>query len=82
MKKIIAIILFLSIIATPCYAFNIIDRLLYKQDVLRGNNRPVMVNRITGEVKYLLRADGQWIQLDGQWKDQYQRMYNAQTGVR
>jgi hypothetical protein len=79
MKKLIAALLLVSIIITPCYAFNIIDNLIYKQDVMRSANKLVMVNRLTGEVKYLRRDNGQWIELAGKWKDLYQGMYNAQN---
>jgi len=80
MKKIIVtLFLLLSIAITPCYAFNVIDKFLYKQDVIRSNNALVKVNRLTGEVKYLRRVDGQWIELTGQWKKQYQGMYDGQN---
>ena len=78
MKKVIALILLLLIIAPPCYALNIIDKFLYKKDVVRANNTPVLVNRLTGEIKYLYRSDGQLLPVDGQWKEQYQKMYDAQ----
>jgi purine-cytosine permease-like protein len=79
MKKIIAALLLLSIFITPCYAFTIVDNLVYKKDLVRSNNKLVMVNRFTGEIKYLRRDNGQWIELTGEWKRQYQNMYNAQN---
>ena len=80
MKKMIIALFLLAVIATPLYAFNMIDNLIYKKAVLRGNNKPVMVNRMTKEVKYIQRDDGKWVETSGQWKDQYQKMYDAQTG--
>ena len=74
----IAALLLLSVITTPCYALNMLDKIIYKQDVVRSNNRPVMVNRLTGEIKYLRQDNGNWIELTGSWKDQYQCMYNSQ----
>ena len=78
-KKLIIILFLLSVIVTPCHAFNMIENLIYKQDVMRGNNRLVMVNRLTGEVKYVRRDDGRWIELTGKWKDEYQNLYNKQN---
>jgi len=52
MKKVIALLLLLSVIATPSYALNILDRLRY-QEVQLGSDR-VLVNRITGRVEQIL----------------------------
>lgn len=82
MRRLVVILLLISIIASPCYAFNIIDQLIYRKDVLRSNRTVVLVNRFTGEVKYLQRTNGQWVLLEGQWKEQYQKMYNAQNAVK
>jgi len=82
MRKLIVALFLLAVIATPSYAFNMIDKMIYKKDVLRGNNKPVMVNRLTKEVKYIQRSDGQWVEASGQWKEQYQKMYDGQYGNR
>lgn len=49
MKKVIALLLLLSVIATPSYALNLLDRLKY-QEVQLGSDR-VLVNKITGKVE-------------------------------
>ncbi len=59
---------------------NLFDKMLYKKVVLPGgDNRPVLVNRITGEVKYILVNNNQWILLTGMWKKQCQARYDAQV---
>jgi hypothetical protein len=82
MKKIIIVLLLISIIITPCYAVNIIDTILCKEVVLRCNQRTVLVNRITGEVKYMLLSNGKWKLLTGSLKGQLQAMYNAQAAYK
>ena len=52
MKKIIVLVLLFSIIATPLYALNLLDRIKYKQ-VQLGTNK-VLVNRFTGKVEEIL----------------------------
>ncbi len=80
MKKILIVLLVISIIATPAYAINIVDILLCKKVVLRAIERTVLVNRLTGEVGYILRK-GQWILLTGEQKRECQSMYNAQVYI-
>ena len=77
-KRVIFLLLFLMI-AVPSYAVDILDRLVCKQDILQSNKTPVMVNRLTGEVKYIFRGNAGWILLTGKWKDQYQKMYDWQA---
>jgi hypothetical protein len=79
MKKIIIAILLASIIITPCYAVNFMDKLICKKVILRANNMPVLVNRVTGEVKYILQNDGRWVLLTGIWKNRCQAMYETQV---
>ena len=79
MKKIVIFLLLFSVIAAPSYAINIVDQVICKEDVLRSNKRPILVNRLTGEVKYVYQDNGEWLLLTGQWKDQYQKMYNWQV---
>ena len=81
MKKIIILLLLASMIAaaTPCYAVNVFDKIIYKEVVLRTTSMHVLVNRLTGEVKYLLLNSGKWILLKGALKHQYQMIYNAQA---
>jgi len=82
MKKKIIIALICLAITSPCYAFNIIDNIIYKTDVMKSNRKKVIVNRFTGEIKYVWRDDGRWVELTGKWKRDYQKMYNAQNGKR
>ena len=79
MKKTIAILALLFIFTTPSHALNLFDKLMYKKDVLRSNNTQVLVNRLTGEIKYVCREDGKQVPLTGQWKEQYQKMYDGQN---
>ena len=79
MKKLLLILLIISIIATPVYAVNVVDTVLCKKVFLHYNRTYILVNRVTGEVKYLLRGNGQWEPLTGVLKNQYQVIYNAQV---
>lgn len=72
------VLLVIVIIVTPAYAVNVVDTLLCKKVFLRAVERTVLVNRLSGEVKYLLRK-GQWVLLTGEQKHEYQSMYNAQV---
>jgi hypothetical protein len=82
MRKIVIILLLISLFATCAYAFNVIDWVLYKKVLLDANKMYVLVNRITGEVKYLLLNNGQLVLLAGVMKNQMQAMYNVQAGVK
>jgi hypothetical protein len=78
MKKVVIVLLLISLITTSAYAVNVFDKILYKKVVLVANKMTVLVNRITGEVKYIRLNNGQWAVLTGVWKNQMQAMYNAQ----
>jgi len=69
----------LLLFTTSCYAVSIIDKIMYKQFFLNLIKRIVLVHRITGEVKYILTDQGDWVLLLGAQKNQYQSMYNFQT---
>lgn len=59
---------------------SVIDKILCKKIILPGgDNRPVLVNRITGEVKYIFVHNKKWILLTGEWKKQCQARYDALT---
>ena len=79
MKKAIIIILLLVFAATtPSYAVSIIDTVLCKSVVLNFNNgTTVLVNRVTGEVKYAMN-NGQYVPVKGMYKDRLQAIYDAQ----
>ncbi|MDD5166624.1 MAG: hypothetical protein PHQ57_04480 [Candidatus Omnitrophica bacterium] len=79
MRNFIIALLLVSIIITPCYAVNVIDTMLCKKVVLRAIGRTILVNRITGEVKYVLQQDGEWVVLKGSLKHQCQAVYNVQS---
>lgn len=49
MKKFIILVTLLFLIATPSYALNILDRLIYKEVPLGGEK--VLVNKVTGKVE-------------------------------
>ena len=81
MKKIAIALALVLLLTTPSYAINVIDSILCKKVVLQANHMTALVNRFTGEVTYLRLNDGRWIRLTpGVFKNQYQSMYNAQTG--
>ncbi len=68
--------------ATPAYALNPIDSILGKKVFLNAIHRTVLVNRLTGEVKYLLSSDKKkWILLTGGAKGQFQGYYDAQVAL-
>ncbi len=77
-KSAIALMLILTL-TTPSYAVNVIDTMVCKKVFLFANSRTVLVNRLTGEVKYILDLYGQWVLLKGKQKKICQAMYDAQT---
>lgn len=82
MKKLAVALLLTLAIITPSYALNIVDTMLCKRVVLCANHMTVLVNRVTGEVKYTLQHNGKWLLLSGVMKHQYQSMYDAQTRLK
>jgi len=52
MKKVVALLLLLSVVASPSYALNLLDKLMYKEVRLGGEK--VLVNRVTGKVEQRL----------------------------
>jgi hypothetical protein len=78
MKKMAIVLLLVLFITTSAYAVSLIDTILCKKVVLHLINRVVLVNRITGEVKYTLTQKGTWVLLKGPVQHQYQSMYNVQ----
>ncbi len=78
MKKNIIVLLLVLVIATPSYAMNIVDKMLYKQVVLRNNNGAIiLVNRLTGQVECVM-SNGQKVSITDAHKKQFQEVYNAQ----
>lgn len=82
MKKIIIVLLLILIIASPCYAVNVFDTIIYKKVLLCASHMTVLVNRITGELKYIMLNNGKWVLLSGTWKSQCQSMYEAQIALK
>jgi hypothetical protein len=80
-KRIAITLLLVVMITTSAYAVNVVDTLLCKKVFLNYNHTYILVNRLTGEVKYLLMGNGQWMSLMGVLKNQYQAMYNAQVNL-
>lgn len=78
MRKILIGLLLILLITTSAYAVNIFNRALYAKVVLYCIHRYALVNRLSGEVEYIMRTDGKWGLVDKALKPQYQSMYNAQ----
>jgi hypothetical protein len=76
-KKIIVLLLVLSI-AAPCYAMNVVEKILYKPVVLRNNSGvTVLVNRLSGRVEYVMSGE-QYVSIPEKYKGQFQAVYDAQ----
>lgn len=76
MKKIIILLLLLSVAATPSYALNIWDRIRYKEVRLAGSaQNNVLVDRLTGEVAYIMVFKRWQVPTDDQ-KAQLQHSYD------
>jgi hypothetical protein len=71
------VFLLVSMVILPAYAVNIVDTFLCKRAVLRANNMSILVNRVTGNVKYALLGD-RWIPVKGALKVRCQTLYNLQ----
>jgi len=78
MKKLGIILALILLTAYPSYAVNIFDQLINKEVVLAANRTTVLVNRITGKVKYMRLNNGRWILLTGGLKNKCQAMYDNQ----
>ena len=81
-KQLIAVFLFVSMLTTSAYAVNIFDRALFKKVLLTATRRYALVNRVTGQVQYVMDSHKKWIVVPKALKTQYQSMYEAQTGQR
>ncbi|MDD5505999.1 MAG: hypothetical protein PHR73_04510 [Candidatus Omnitrophica bacterium] len=80
-KPAIVLVLIL-IVASPVYAANIFDQLINKQVILDANHVTILVNRITGKVKYIKLNNGRWEVLKGGLKNKCQAMYDNQVSRR
>ena len=81
----IAAIILLLIITSPSYAITIFEKLLYKKAVIKAYAAKVLVNPLTGEIKYLWTRDttssttGYWAPVSGTSKEQFQIMYDQEN---
>jgi hypothetical protein len=82
MKKIIAVILLLLMIASPCYAINMLEKVLLKRDTIKRWDAKILVNPLTHKIKYIWwrnpSGGGSWKPLDESAKEQYQAIYDLQ----
>jgi len=84
MREIKAVVaLALVLMFTPSsYAENILE---YMRVVLCANHMTVLINRLTGKVKYkyvLYNRRKKWVLLAGSEQAQYQSMYEAQVQLK
>lgn len=84
MKKIVIALLLLSVIVPPSHAINIFEKIIYKKDVIKAHNAKVLVNPLTGEIKYLWNetvpagTGGHWEPVTGTSKAQFQAIYDIE----
>ncbi len=81
MKKAVIALLLILTITTSSYALNIFDAMVCKKVFFFFIHKIVLVNRLTGQVKYKLLGKEKWVLLSGVEKYQYQSMYNAQAAL-
>jgi len=79
MKILFITFVLILMVTLPSYAVNIFDQLIYKEVLLKANQMTVLVNRITGKVKYIKLNNGRWMPLVGGLRNKCQSMYNAQV---
>ena len=83
-KRIIIFLILFLIVTTSCYAINIFEILAYKKDVIKAYNSKVLVNPLTGEVKYLWHetalsgTNGHWEPVTGTSQALFQAAYDQQ----
>ena len=80
MKKYFLALVLLLFLASPAFSLGVVDAMLCRRVVLHeANDRTVLVDRVTGQVKYALRYDGTWEPVQGERRSKYQALYNAQV---
>ena len=88
MKKMIGILLLASLVAAPAHAINIFEKTLYRKDVIKRLGAKVLVNPLTGQIKYVwcmspsTPEGGFWMPATGPMKEQYQASYDHQNTPR
>ena len=79
MRKIIVLLLLLSVVATPSYALSIWEKIKYKEVQLTGaSNNRVLIDRSTNEVAYV-RMFKKWEVPDALQKSSLQRSYDLMS---
>ncbi|MDD5428549.1 MAG: hypothetical protein PHI58_04855 [Candidatus Omnitrophica bacterium] len=92
MKRIIIAFLLIALFAGPAYAVNNVERLLYKEFVIKAYNQKVLVNRFTGRVTYIwqpptsimiygrtIGPDGEWIPIyEAEMQKMWQSLYEKE----
>lgn len=79
-KNLLALIISLAIAADAC-ALNPVDAMTCKKVLLRVNQRTILVQHLTGKVRYLLLSTGEWMPLKGRDRRVYQMFYDAQVAA-
>jgi hypothetical protein len=82
LKKSAIVLVLLLAMAANAYAVNVVDAMTCKKVVLRVTQRTILVQRLTGKVRYLLISNGEWMPLRGREKKAYQMLYDAQSSAR
>ncbi len=89
-KRLIVALVLVIFIATNAYALNPLERLAYKEVVLRSYNQRLLVNRITGKVKYRWQGptavmiygeaatEGKWIPVYDRDREMWQNLYDQE----
>ncbi len=78
-KRVVCSLLVIVLMVASAYAYSLFDQMVYKEVWLKAAQTTVLVNRVTGEVKYILRYNGKMIELKGPSKKQFQAMYDLQV---
>lgn len=78
MRKFFIMITLVLTLTTSSYAVSVVDTMLCKKVKLRHVNKELLVNRVSGEVKYISKTSGGWLLLKGSLKKRYQALYDAQ----
>ena len=73
--------LLLSAVASPSYAINILEKIVYQKDVIKMYKAPILINPLTKDIKYIwcrTTKKGYWLPVSGGMKAQYQAAYDRE----
>ena len=82
--KLAIIFLLLLVIATPSHAINLLEKIVYKKDVIKVYNTKILVNPVTNEIKYIwyetvpAGTNGHWEPVSGVIQYNFQAAYDQQ----